>query len=466
MAHEKFSNSAKKQQVIKGLMPPLGIVYFVDEVADEAFVWDDETPDGRQIDDATTLASDTVYLSNIDFKTFNEDSLWRALHDGLKPDSYYRLRLIALMKELGGNPKSTADWKRLAPVLRTTLRESLILAGYDYQAERPWQVMTKQLSTGWANKQPALPREVVGDLVRSGAPHWIQVHSVRSQEKKRFVVLQADRFGLFRDLTEARVPVGDWTRHEVDDDQPVSLSDLKELRTAINDVVVRVRVTDRMAEDSEGAVRLPGVEETGETRMYLTGPELEAMDAGAQDFQVTHYYQGPVKALTNALSHLDSATYRSSLAYDLAHRARKLHRGYGFWISILERIWLHQSVRELSLIDGVEIAAYGSGKVMVKIPAAADVFEETMVELHRYCVRRGLLMPVPKDFGLDALETLLSQCDGNLLQIAMIGAPEMLDRFDQAHIEGGAMAEKVAFEIEDAITERLDGAFDDQAEDD
>lgn len=459
-SNNSFAKTAESSRLRKGVVQPIGIIYFIDKVADEAIVFDDESPKGRTITDPSTLASDTRYVSNILYNDFSKDNVWRALHDGLVNEGHYRIRLISLIKELGGNPNKTSDWKALAPVIRSCLIEALKTVGYDYRERNPWEGLSKTLTKGWGSNKPSFPEEVAGDLASTGAPAWVSVHTVRSAARKAFINLQADRYELGRYLLQAKVPVGDWVRHDVDVDDEVSINDLLNLRDKDQDVVVRVRVTDRIASEAEGAVRLPSVEETGQPRMYLTGPELSAMDKGAQDFQILHYYVGSVKALTNPFPASPHETFQGALAMELAVRARKIHPAFGFWLAILERLWIYSRVRELSVMDDVEINGYGSGKINVKIPADTYSSESVLVSLMRFGMRHHLYIPVPLSTNGEALEDLLEVCADSPLKSALIGAPELLMLFDQAVVSSQEAVESATEQISDAICTRIESGLD------
>lgn len=459
-ANNSFAKTAGSSRLRKGVVQPIGIIYFIDQVADQAIVFDDESPKGRQISDPSTLASDTRYVSNIQYKDFSQDNVWRALHDGLVNESHFRIRLIGLIKELGGNPNNTDHWKALAPVIRVSLIKALNTVGFDYRERRPWDGLSQSLTKGWGSKKPSLPEEVAGDLSSTGAVSWISVHGMKSANKKTFINLQADRYELGRYLMQAHVPVGDWVRHDVGEDEIVEMSDLLNLRDENQDIVVRVRVTDRIASDAEGAIRLPGVEETGEPRMYLSGPELAAMDRGVQDFQILHYYVGPIKALTNPFPDLPYETFQGGIAMEMAVRAIKMNRAFGFWVAILERLWLYKRVRELSIMDDVEINGFGSGKINVKIPADTYAGESAIRSLLRFGMRYHLYVPVPLSTDGEVLEGMLEACSESPLKSAIIGAPELLGLFDDAIGTSEDKVTDATDKISEAICSRIEAGLD------
>lgn len=461
-SNNSFAKTADSNRLRKGIVQPIGIIYFVDNVADQAIVFDDETPNGRTVTDPSTLASDTRYVSNILYNDFVKDSVWRALHDGIANESHFRIRLTGLIKELGGNPNNTEHWKALAPTIRTGLVEALKLVGYDYRERNPWEGLSKALTKGWGSTKPSFPSDVAGDLASTGSTAWVSVHSVRSAARKTFINLQADRYKIGHFLLQAKVPVGDWVRHEVDAEDEVSIRDLLNLRSEHQDFVARVRVTDRISGDAEGAVRLPSVEETGQPRMYLTGPELAAMDKGIQDFNILHYYIGPIKALTNPLPIPENQTFHGSLAMELAVRSRKIHPAFGFWISILERLWIYERVRELSIMEDVEINGFGSGKINVKIPADTYSNEEALKTLTRFGMRHHLLTPVPLSTTGAAIADLLEICSDSPLKSAIIGAPALLSLFDEAIKSNNEdKMDAAATKISDVICERIESGLDD-----
>ncbi|MBE0506583.1 MAG: hypothetical protein IBX50_07660 [Marinospirillum sp.] len=455
-----FAKTAESSRSRKGVVQPIGIVCFVDKVADQALVFDDETPGGRMISDPSTLASDTRYVSNIEFNEFRKDEVWRALHDGLVNEGHFRIRLIALIKELGGNPNNTAHWKILAPVIRRSLSDALVTAGYDYRERNPWESLCQTLTKGWGSNKPSFPEDVAGDLASTGAASWVSVHTVRSATRKTFINLQGDRYVLGRYLLAAKVPVGDWARHDVEDDDEISINDLLNLRSADQDIVVRVRITERISGEAEGAVRLPGTEETGQPRMYLTGPELAAMDKGVQDFQILHYFIGPVKALSDPFPPTKNEAFQGSLALDIAVRARKMHPAFGFWLSILERLWIYERVRELSVMDDVEINGFGSGKISIKIPSDTVGHESALESLMRFGMRHHLYVPVPLEVNGELLERLLGICNESPLRSAVIGAPELLTLFDQAMSGSDDEMERAADKISDVICARIEAGLD------
>lgn len=447
---DKQIESTRRNAVV----PDIGLILFVGGIAHEALVFDRRNPKGIKIEDATTLASDILYISNIEYDQFRKEQVWKGLHDNLCEASRLGVKPSALIKELGGDPKSEESWRILAPMLIKAIPMALKQVGYRDSDRDPFKDLGIRLTQGWPHlmKECPIPADVLRDLKDSGVCYWKMIQST-GRRKTQNITLLADRIKLGQKLLTIPVPFGEWEKKTpADEETGWNIADALDLRSESQDIIARVRISNRVADESAAdVIRLPGVDETGSKlpRQFLLGAELEMLDDSLMDIYIEYLYVGPIKRLPRPALIDDEQSYVNMLAHEFCLRGRKKHPLYGPFTFIYERIYLYQFVQHLAY-EGFHLGGYGSGKVLVSQPED----EEDEQRLHDLALREGFLAPVSLKLRGDSFAERVESTSEQLYKVLWT-APELSAELSEALKSGDQDAiQSVQIKLLDRFNER------------
>lgn len=367
----------------------IGIIYFLDGIIDTAIIFDDKTPNGRTVNNSSTLALDTYYASNAISSDILANSTWQSAFDCLAKDNdhYFRALLKELIYDLDGKPDLAEYWELLMPIIRHCLSDALNELGCSHKELNVLDFICKKITKDFDLINNNIPVAVIEKM---HVPAWTTVKSkTKNPTQKEFIQLKADRHTLGQDLLKAQLPVGEWVRHDADFDNFFSINDLLNLREENQDIIAFISIADKKTEAIEGISRLPSIE-NDLLCMYLIGHELAILKNSNVDFEILHYYIGSTQQIETSLTNSPKKTLKDLVVFDLVINAIKTHQSIGFWVIALESAWIYSRVIGLAAIKNLDVNGFGGKEISVKIPADIVEAEAVWIDLASFKLKNDM----------------------------------------------------------------------------